>query len=148
MSRRKTTDDLVMKLFASGFVVVVSLATLTGISLQTAQAQITSTQRIRLASPVDYHLIHTPTSVYRYDSRTGTTALFASESEGGTGKNIKCLWFTLQDPKIGTPGEPGKYEVSEMSGGHGILVRLDTTSGRTWVAITAGNTHWEEVTAK
>ncbi len=137
-----------MKLKSSGFAFLALLGTVTGISYQSAKAQVRPIQSIRLVSSPDYHLVHTPNYIYRYDSKSGLTQRLVLSSEGGTGKNIKYDWTSLLDQQIGPAGEAGKYEVVEGTGGTGILVRTDTSSGKTWAAVQTSILNWQEVTPK
>jgi len=137
-----------MKLKLTGFALLAVLGTLTGITYQSAKAQVRPIQSIRLISSPDYHLVHTSNYVYRFDSKTGLTQRLVTSSDGGTGKNVKYEWAQLLDQQVGPAGDAGRYEVSDGSGGTEILVRIDTSTGKTWVAVQTNILNWQEVTPK
>ncbi len=137
-----------MKLKSSGFALLAVLGAVTGITYQSAKAQVRPIQSIRLVGSPDYHLVHTANYIYRYDSKTGLTHRLVLTSDGGAGKNIKYDWTPLFDQQIGTAGDAGKYQVVDGTGGTGILIRTDTSSGKTWAAVQTSILNWQEVTPK
>lgn len=93
----------------------------------------------------DYHLVHAGNSIYRYNSRTGETqSLTISPQSTGIGYN----WVSAVEGSGAPPaGEPGRYEVAAGDNSIGVLIRVDTQLGGTWVASsTNGAIHWNWVT--
>ncbi len=127
---------------------VAALAVALGIGIATYQSTPAQVKPLRpnleLASP-DYHLVHTASYVYRYDSKTGATQRLNTTSQNGTGKNIQWEWLPILDQRPGQAGQAGRYEVSEGTGAVGILVRIDTSTGRTWAMVQTSVVNWQEV---
>ena len=120
-------------------------AAVVGVSIVSqANAQIRP-RPINLVAGNDFHLIRTGSYVYRYDSKTGTTQRLTT---GSSGNSVKWSWDSLLDQTNPPAGEAGKYEVVEGTGSSGILVRIDTQSGKTWAAVLGNILHWEEVSPK
>ena len=145
---RQIAYSVLMKLRSASFALLAVLVVTAVVTYRSAEAQIRQNPILRVGgSAPDYHLVRTADYVYRYDSKSGLTHRLAITSAGGTGKDVKYNWLTVIDGSPGALGEAGRYEVIEGHGSTSILVRTDTMSGRTWVAIQATIFNWQEVTA-
>lgn len=93
------------------------------------------------ASSADYVLLRTATNIYRYDTRTGRSELFAMNGSSAT-------WAPMLDiAATPPPGEVGRYEILEGHSGAALMVRIDRKTGRTWrLGATSMGSAWVEAT--
>ncbi len=76
----------------------------------------------------DFKLLRVEKSLYRFDTRTGTTEVFTPSGAGGTWS----FAFTGGASPASMEVEAGRYEVAPGMGDSPRLIRIDKKTGRTW----------------
>ncbi len=58
---------------------------------------------------------------------------------------MKYSWLPVTEPGTAAVGDAGRYDVVEGQGDGASLVRLDTSTGRSWAMIAATIPYWKEI---
>ncbi|MEI7577422.1 MAG: hypothetical protein WCK51_11045 [Armatimonadota bacterium] len=91
----------------------------------------------------DWHTFKNNTSVFRYDAKTGRTEQLGF---GSATNAVKFKWDLVTEDKSLAPGS-GPFEVIEGNNKDAMAVRIDRSTGQTWImyGINGGVSRWEAV---
>ncbi len=110
------------------------------------QAQIQVRPGVRPAQVAEWHAVAETSLIFRYDARSGLTQQMAYVSKE---KGIGFRWDNVNED-ASLPAGTGPFEVIAGNKTDAVAVRIDRSSGQTWImySVKGGLSRWEAVKTK